>query len=280
MNLRIPLAVIWSSAVAVCAYGSGPWDGLWYLDKASSHFAAQTVTLSQLPNGWWRYGDGPAAALFVIDGKPYPEPNAPDFTMTARFIGNDALELVESAYGRDTERDRWALGKDAAFLNITRTRVYPDGHEVTSSSSAVRVAGVSGFAGSWKELAEDSPPSVPPAGANQTQEPDTVTSSRPYWVVSTAADGVMSWFIPATGELIRGKPDGRARPITGPQQPARRTFVWKATSAHRIEFFASDNGHLIARATETLSADGETFTDELWSVGREDEKDVRVFRKR
>ena len=90
----------------------------------------------------------------------------------------------------------------------------------------------------------------------------------------------MSWFIPATGELIRGKPDGRARPITGPQQPARPSFVWKGTSTHQIEFLVSDKGHLIERATETLSADGETFTDELWSVGHEDEKDVRVFRKR
>jgi hypothetical protein len=68
----------------------------------------------------------------------------------------------------------------------------------------------------------------------------------------------MTWFIPATGELIRGKADGRSRPITGPQQPAGRTFVWKQVSPYRIEFFASDNGHLVKLADVRV-----------WSVGRD-----------
>jgi hypothetical protein len=144
----------------------------------------------------------------------------------------------------------------------------------------VRVAGTSGFAGIWKEVPEGNSHDVPAGGTNPNREPETRADRRPYWVISTAPDGVMSWFIPATGELIRGKPDGLPRPITGPQQPSRRTFVWQIRSARQIEFFASDNGHLVERATETLSADGQTFTDELWLVGHELEKDIRVFRKR
>ena len=272
--------VILLDAVAVSAYAGSPWDGLWDLERLNSHFSAHTFSLTKLPSGMWRYGDGPSASVFAIDGKPYSEPNAPDFTMTARISATGALELIESGYGRDMQRDRWEPSKDGAALTVTRTRIYPDGRAATSASSAVRVAGTSGFGGTWKEVPEKSADDVPAGGTNANRDPETRADSRPYWVISTAPDGVMSWFIPATGELIRGKPDGPPRPITGPQQPSRRTFVWHSRSAHQIEFFASDNGYLVERATETLSADGQTFTDELWLVGHEQEKDIRVFRKR
>jgi len=190
------------------------------------------------------------------------------------------LELIESGYGRDMQRARWEPATDGAALTVTSTRIYPDGREITTTSSAVRVAGGSGFAGTWREVPQNSARAASAGAPNPNREPDTRVDSRAYWVISTAPDGVMSWFIPATAELIRGKPDGPPRPITGPQQPSRRTFMWKIRSARRIEFCASDNGHLVERAMETLSANGQTFTDELWLVGHEQEKDVRVFHKR
>jgi hypothetical protein len=159
---------------------------------------------------------------------------------------------------------------------VNATRIYPDGVEATSTTTAVRVTGDTGFAGTWKEVPDDVPASsstpAPQSAAQAGSAP-----SRPYWVISTSSDGVMSWFIPKTGELIRGRADGQSRPITGPQQPARRTFVWKQVSPDRIDFFASDDGHLSATAIEVLSPDGKTFTDTLWLPGHEDEKDVRVF---
>ena len=272
--------IIALDAVAALAYGASPWDGLWDLDKSNSHYSAHTYSLTRLPDGMWRYGDGPGASLFAIDGKPYPEPNAPDFTMTARMTAGGVLELIESGYGRDVQRDRWELSKDGAALSITSTRIYPDGHEVTNTSSAVRVSGTLDFSGVWKEVQADDSHNRPAGASDPHRDLQTHADSRPYWVISTAPNGVMSWFIPATGELIRGKPDGSPRPISGPQQPSGRTFVWKIRSARHLEFFASDNGHMVARASETLSVDGQTFTDELWSVGHENEKDIRVFRKR
>jgi len=262
--------------MAIGARAESPWDGLWYLDKAKSRFAEHHVALERLPNGMWQYTEGGSVAVFALDGRPYPEANAPDFAMTAR-LGRNTLELVESGYGRDMQRDRWELAPGGRSLLITGTRIYPDGREVTTRSTATRVEGESGLPGKWKIAAENEPSDTAPA--DERQKDASTAVPRPYWVISTAADGVMSWFIPATGELIRGKPDGRSRPLTGPQQPAGRAFVWKQVSANQIEFFASDRGHLIERATETLSADGTMFTDTLWSPGHEDEKDIRVFRK-
>lgn len=262
--------------VTAGAQGASPWDGMWYLDTANSHFGEHHVALEQLPSGLWQYTQEASSTVLALDGRPYPEANAPDFTMTARLRGN-ALELVESGYGRDIQRDRWELAEGGRSLRITSTRIYPDGREVTSGSTATRLKGQSGFAGEWKINAEEHSSSAIPKDPGQERADSA--PSRPYWVISTAANGVMSWFIPATGELIRGKPDGRSHPLTGPQQPAGRTFAWKQVSAHQMEFFASDRGRLVERATETLSSDGTTFTDTLWSAGYEDEKDIRVFRK-
>jgi hypothetical protein len=276
------LAVVGLLLCLTCglAHAAGPWDGLWDLDPGRSRPAAQSFVLVKLANGMWKYGDGASASVFAMDGRPYPEQNASDFAMSATLSGTDTLVLVESAHGREIERDRWTLSADGRTLTVTATRIYPDGREATSATEALRTTGDSGFAGTWKEARGDDSSTSSSSSAPEDPSSGLGHPSRPYWVISTSSDGVMSWFIPATGELLRGRTDGRSRPITGPQQPARRTFVWKQVSPHRIEFYASDNGHLIARATETLSPDGKTFTDALWAPGHEDEKDLRVFVKR
>jgi hypothetical protein len=261
------LIAVWAGP----ASADGPWDGSWFRDDAQSHYADHSFTFRRTADGKWQYTSGDETFVFATDGKPYPEMNAPDLSLRASASGERLLETAESAYGRDTARVRYLVATDGKSMSLTSTRVYPDGREVTSDSTVVRLSQGSGFEGTWKEHSEP----VKPA-ASGTAAP----AARPYWVIFTSADGVMTWFIPATGELIRGKPDGQPRPLTGPEQPGGRTFVWKQVSPRRIDFFASDNGHLVETAIETLSEDGATLTDTLWAAGHEDEKDVRVFRKR
>jgi hypothetical protein len=90
----------------------------------------------------------------------------------------------------------------------------------------------------------------------------------------------MTWYIPSTGELIRGRADGKSRPITGPQVASGTAHVWKQISPYQLEFYASVNGQLVEKAIEALSPDGKTFTDTLWRAGYDNEKDVRVYVKR
>ena len=90
----------------------------------------------------------------------------------------------------------------------------------------------------------------------------------------------MTWYIPSTGELIRGRADGKSRPVTGPQVASGATHVWKQISPYQLEFYYSVNGQLVEEAIETLSPDGKSFTDMLWRVGHDDEKDVSVYVKR
>jgi hypothetical protein len=199
-------------------------------------------------------------------------------TLTVTRMSERTLDYVVEGYGRVLERHHQELAADGKTLSERVTRIYPDGHEVEHATLAVRLSGTSGFEGTWKKLAKD-PRSTSATSQPVTAPPASAQPRRPYWVISTSSDGLMSWYIPATGELIRGKADGKPRPITGPQVPAGTTFVWKQITPYHIEFYASVNRHLVERATETLSPDSRTFTDALWNTGHEDEKDIRVFHK-
>jgi len=263
----------------VCSYAfaRGPWDGLWFYDAGQSHASDHTYILSRLPNGMWSYDDGANSFPFAADGRPYPE--LPEtFTLTVTDMSEKTFDYVVEGYGRVLTRHHEELAPDGNTLTDRVTRIYPDGHEVERATVAIRVRGTSGFEGTWKQLGA-SPRSTSEAFKPATAPPVSAQPGRPYWVISTSSDGLMSWYIPATGELIRGKPDGEPRPITGPQISAGTTFVWKQTTPYHIEFYASVNGRLVERAIETLSPDGKTFTDALWNIGHEDEKDIRVFHK-
>ena len=268
------IAILWSSGIA-----SSPWDGLWFYDAGQSHESDHTYILSRLPNGTWKYDDGANSFPFAADGRPYPE-LPENFTLRVTRLSEGAFDYVVEGYGRVMGRHHQELAADGKTLTERVTRIYPDGGEVESATVSVRVSGTSGFEGTWKKLASGASRESTTAVSQPVTSPSTsVQSHRPYWVISTSADGLMSWYIPATGELIRGKADGKPRPITGPQVALRTTFVWKQTTPYHIEFYASVNGHLVETAIETLSPDGKTFTDALWDTGHEDEKDIRVFHK-
>jgi len=261
------------------AVASGPWDGLWFYDAGQSHESDHTYILSKLPNGMWNFDDGASSFPFAPDGRPYPElPSS--FTLTVSAMSDRTFDYVEEGYGRVLERHHQELAADGKTLIGRVTRIYPDGHEVEHGTLAVRVGSNTGLEGAWRELANGGrPASQSPSSQPATPSAASAQPHRLYWVISTSSDGVMSWYIPATGELIRGKADGRPRPITGPQVCEGTTFIWNETSPYRIEFYASINGRLVATAIETLSPDGKTFSDALWKTGHENEKDVRVFHK-
>ncbi|HEY0282008.1 MAG TPA: hypothetical protein VGC27_05240 [Rhizomicrobium sp.] len=267
-----------ASALAVQpGIAASAWDGLWVLDDSASHYVDHSFTLTHGTGGIWRYDDGSSNYSFRADGRPWPEPLAPGFSVVARVKGN-MLDIVERGYGRDMERWHRILSPDGNHLTGSDTRVYPDGRETTSPIFAVRVGSGNGFDGKWNQPA-DAPSDTQPSRPSSPLKNAAMTSP-PHFVISTADDGTMMWFLPATGELMRGRVDGRFRSLLGPQQPSRRTFAWRRLGPGKLLFTCRDSGQVIETAIEELSPDGRTFTDTLWSAGHDNEKDVRVLAKR
>lgn len=248
------------------ALARSPWDGRWFLSPSRSHMSDHSFTLRKLADGLWRYDDGFAIYLFKTDGKAWPEPLEPTLTITARQPDPRSLDFTESGWGRPLQRFHKAVSADGSRLTGTHADVSPDGSTQNSPVIDVREGPGAGLEGTWRELAAHASPAAP--------------QTHPNWVITSAGDGTMTWKLLATGEVLTGKPDGRARPDHGPQQPPGATFYWEYVSNRQIEFYYLDNGHLSERATERLSQDGKTWTDTVWTPAYPDEKDIRVYERR
>jgi hypothetical protein len=276
ITAAIAITMTASALGAQPSVAASAWDGLWAVDDKASHYADHSFTLTREADGMWRYDDGSSIFSFRVNGQPWPERLAPGFSVVASMEG-DTLDIVERGYGRDMGRWRGVLSSDGNRLTGSDTRVYPDGRETVSPLFALRVGSGSGFGGTWKQPADvpsdtrSLSPSPSPKGA--------IVASPPHFVISTADDGTMMWFLPATGEIIRGRADGRFRSLLGPQQPSKRTFAWRWLGPRKLLFTCRDSGHVIETAVEEISPDGRTFTDTLWNAGHDDEKDVRVLVK-
>ena len=74
------------------------------------------------------------------------------------------------------QRDRWELAPGGRSLLITGTRIYPDGREVTTRSTATRVEGESGFPGKRKIAPENEPSDTAPADERQKDASTALTN--------------------------------------------------------------------------------------------------------
>ena len=181
--------------LAVCplALASGPWDGVWFYDEAKSHRSDHTYSLAKLPNGMWQKDSGFQKYTFRMDGKPYPTLPS-DFTVAVTQTSPNVMDWVYSGFGRDLQRSHDELSADGKTITSRVIQLLPDGTESPRIRTAVRVAGASGFEGTWKEQ----PAVIPAIGTGQTR--------RPTWVISTASDGMMTWYIPPRANLYVGGP--------------------------------------------------------------------------
>ena len=255
-------------SVSSNALASGPWDGAWVRDSARSH-GPDVVELSASADGTWEFFDGAERHPFVPDGRVHTQDSS---RIDRRATMPDArtLLLVESMHGREYDVYSMMLSQDGKILTVGETRLEWSGHKNESSQAYTRSGTGTSFLDSWKEIPTTS--ATKPAPKAQT------APVVPNWVIWTGPDGTMTWYIPRTGEVLRGKADMVPRRLGGPLYDGD-TFTWKQTAPDRLEFIAYVDGAPEEYAIETISTDGQTLTDVLWAAGHEDSKLVSVYRR-
>ncbi len=263
---RLPLCCLFL-LIAGPALAKSPWDGQWFLVPSKSHASDHSFTLRKFADGIWRYDDGSSIYLFKTDGKAWPEPLEPDFTIAARQPDPRTLDFTESGAGKPIQRFHKAVSADGSRLVGTHTDISLDGTAHSNPTTDLREGPGAGLEGTWRELGGKS--------ASSQSQP-----APPDWTITSTRDGEMTWKLLATGEVLTGKLDGRARPDHGPQQPSGASFYWERVSDRQIEFYYLDSGHLSERATERLSEDGKTWTDTVWIPAYPDQKSIRVYQRR
>ncbi len=266
------------SSVALClaifsthAFASGPWDGSWFRDAQRSHFP-DVIQLSLAADGTWTFFNGFVEERVVADGKVHRNGSSA-IELRAWQPDPQTLVIAEGIHGREYETDSLSLAADRRTLTSKVQRLGWDGQERRSSETYSRTEPGDSLQGSWKPA-----PASGSSGALGPQQPLANSAPQPSWVIWTGSDGTMTWFIPRSGEVLRGKADMEPRAIAGPYHEGE-TFTWKQLAPDRLEFTAYIDGRPIEYAVETVSPDRETWTDTLWAPGHEETKAVSIFRR-
>ena len=239
-------------------FAASPWDGTWKLDRSKSHYEGQTFTYTKKPNGMWTVSDGAAVHFdFGTDGKPYKTVDADD-TTTTKMENDHSWTYTDEFKDKVVRKTHQEVSADGKTMIEHAISYRPDGTTAQSDATYTRVGGTTGFAGKWKstKVSSDAPES---------------------FVISTAADGTITWSIPSEKSTVTGRPDGKPLPVKGPESPASFTIALTKVSERELSFIMAIAGKPLTDGKMTLAADGKSFLDTTWSPGKENEKGVSFY---
>jgi hypothetical protein len=234
-----------------------PWIGTWKLDPSQSNFTGDTFTYSKTPNGMMHFSDGSTVNYdFSINGKEYKTIYGRTTTWTA--AGDNSWDTVTMLNGAVLSKSHREISSDGKTLTITTTGNKPDGTSFKEESVYNRVTKTTGLVGKWRSAKVD------------ISAPDT-------FIISAPSADTLHWEIPSYKETVEGKPDGTDHPITGPTAPPGLTLAFKMVSPNQISYVLKVKGKPDGYGTQTLSADGKSFTDVSWSPGKQSEKSTGFY---
>ena len=251
---RLALACLLTTS----AFAASPWDGTWKLNRAKSHMTGETYTWTKLPDGMWETSFGKLKVKFAPDGKPYPVFDQ-DHTMTTTMPDAHTLKSVNMVKGKVTSTDTITLSADGKTLTDVTTGTREDGSSYTSTETDKRVGSGQGFFGTWTSEKVDSSSDIP----------ETITTTATTISFSNAA----------TKSSLTAKLDGPPASPVSPDMTAGVTVSYRKISPSRLDYSVMLNGKLITRGYDELAADGKSYTDVSWLVGKESEKTTRVYDK-
>lgn len=235
-----------------------PWVGTWKSNIAKSKVTGYTFTYTKMPDGMIRYDDGgPFPRNFRLDGKEYPMAGGRTTAWTA--TGPNTWDSIARFKGVILFKAHRTLSADGKTYTITTTGTEADGSTSTSKSTYARVTGTSGLEGKWRATK-----------AEGTE--DTV-------IISAKADNILHWESPASKETYEGRLDGSDLPVRGPRTSGEVTIAYRQQSKNSLSYVTKDKGKVVYLGTQTLAADGKSFTDVSWAPGKENEKASILYEK-
>jgi len=257
---KLLLAFAVAAFAALPAFAAeNPWVGNWKLDMSKSHFTGDTFTYSRAANGMMHFSDGSIESYdFKVDGKPYHSWGNRTATWTAD--GDNAWSQVVEADGKTLATIHRSLSADGKTLSNTYTGTKPDGTSFNDTATYVRVSGTKGLEGKWRST--------------------KVSISAPdNFVISEPSPGTMRWELPSEKASVEGKADGSDLTINGPTLPPGMTIAFKPEGRHKFSYVQKLNGKVQGYGTQTLAADGKSYTDVSWSPGKASEKQTAFYVK-
>lgn len=255
---RILYLALLCAATTLTAQTTSPWTGVWKLDRAKSHLTGTSFTMVKGANGMWIVTAGPLTFTYASDGKPYPLLDK-DHTIISTQVDPHTFKSIFQTKGKTTAVSTDVLAADGNSISDVTVNTRPDGSTFITKETDIRTAPGKGFAGTWTSTKTSS----------SSDTPETITASR---------DSI-TFVNPADKFTLTAKLDGTPATPVGPDMTAGVTMSFKKISATRLDYSVWLHGKKVAEGHDELSANGKSYADVNWLVGKESEKTTYIYVK-
>ena len=240
------LLVSYLASGAVWA-ADGPFVGEWKLNPSKSKLTDQMKVESVAGNKYaFDFGSGSAETI-MPDGTD--QPGLAGTTLSITIEGPESWKVVRKQEGRILLTAYWKLSKDGNTLTDEFTQFGPNGPSTNVKYVYERMAGTSGFAGTWESTSE-------------TLNSVFVIKVQPY-----EGDGLS--FINSSQGVTRNVTfDGKGHPLVGPNASAGATSSARRVNERTLVITTRINDKVTGTQEDTLSSDGKTLTITVHAPGR------------
>ena len=238
-------ARIVQSVIFICLFlgsltaATDPFVGKWKVDQSKSKMTGEKATIKDLGGNKITITFGEISDTIVADGTDQPVHFGRTEAIT--LDGPNTWKFVDKKDGRTLQTATWTLSPDGKTIKIEGTATRSDGSTSTAQFTLKRIAGASGFAGTWESTS---------ASFGSPAEFDI----QPY-----ESDG-LSFVVPAEKDTLSMKFDGKDYPETGPNVAPGSVSSGHRLNEHTLELTDKVQGQVMDTTQFKVSADGKTLT--------------------
>ena len=233
------VCLLFGSLSAARSAADDPFVGKWKLNQSKSKITGERRKIEALGGNKYTISFGDISDTLVADGTDQPV----HFGRTESIAqaAPNTWKLVTKQDGRTLYASTWTLSQDGKTMSVDGTATRPDGSTFNYQSTFKRIAGTSGFAGTWEST------------SLKIGSPDE-------WVIQPYEGDGLSFVLPAENDTLSMKFDGEDYPENGPNVPPG-----SASSGHRVdertlEVTDKVKGKVIDTTRFRVSPDGKTIT--------------------
>lgn len=250
MNVTIFLAA--SLAASSFWTASDPFVGKWRLDVSRSTIVDQMRVHALGPNKYAFNFEGGPTETVVADGTE--QPAMPGTTLAVKAADSRTMTIVRRKGGHVLVSAKWKLSPDGRTLHDEFTTTQPDGSSLTVPYVYRRMAGTSGFPGTWESTTK-------PVGLKLEME------IQPYEKQGLSFN---------SGSNKNVTFDGRQHAASASADGV--TFSGRRRGARAMEYTEKKGGEVQHVRQFALSADGRSLTETLRTPGQAT-PDIFVFER-
>jgi hypothetical protein len=147
--IRSVLTAALAAAVIFAAHAAdSPFTGKWKFNNSKSKAVGQTDSIAAAGPNAWKFTYGSFSWTLKSDGTDQPTPFGG--TSALKTVSQTVWQLTNKTNGKITGVDTWELSGDGKSMTRKTAATREDGGNDNSSTVVKRIAGTSGFEGTWQ----------------------------------------------------------------------------------------------------------------------------------